>query len=217
MKYSQSQSYSEMVRKLNFTNIVQFLIKRLLFRVCEMLWKLFRIFAANPSTYFFMIIKTKKYKLPTNTYIKLAFFNIAQEWWWAWLIPPAIFGIFAAFGLWGWGIGVALTLTILYCLFWLAQFAGITQHENTKMLFDRFSYEITSRQILMKLDAKRGMPIQWDKIQKVKVGKDHFLLIMSKVQLLYLPFSIFKDHELKFMNAILKRKKLVTGSSKGEK
>ncbi|MEM6298508.1 MAG: YcxB family protein [Bacteroidota bacterium] len=136
--------------------------------------------------------------------------NIAREWWWAWLIPIPIFGILAAFGLWGWAIGVTITLVTLYCLFWLAQFAAVTQHENTKILFERFAYEITSRQILIKIDAKRGMPVQWDKIQSAQKKKNHFILRLSRVQFIYLPFSIFKsEHEIKFLETILKRKQLL--------
>lgn len=161
-----------------------------------------------------MIIKTKKYKLPTSTYIRVAFLNIMREWWWVWIIPVVVLAGFSAFGLWGWGIGIALTLSILYILFWLAQFAAVTQHENTKILFDRFSYEITSRQILIKLDQKRGMPIQWDQIQRARIGKDHFLLILSRVQMIYLPFNIFKEHEMKLMEKILNRKSLLSPKNK---
>lgn len=159
-----------------------------------------------------MVIKTKKYQLPTSTYIKVALLNIMREWWWVWIIPVVLLIGLSAFGYWGWGIGIALGLSVLYVLFWLAQFAAVTQHENTKILFERFSYEITSRQILIKIDKKRGMPIQWDKIQRARVGKDHFLLILSKVQMIYLPFSIFKDHEMKFLQTILRRKKLLPGT-----
>ena len=34
------------------------------------------------------------------------------------------------------------------------------------MLFERFSYEINSQQILMKLNAREGMPMKWDQIKK---------------------------------------------------
>ena len=77
-----------------------------------------------------MVIKTKKYQLDTGLYIKKSMLNIAKEWWWAWLIPIAVFAIFFAFGLWGWGLGISITLLVVYVLFWLAQFTAITQHEN---------------------------------------------------------------------------------------
>ncbi|MGF1532724.1 MAG: hypothetical protein ACFCUI_03405 [Bernardetiaceae bacterium] len=160
-----------------------------------------------------MVIKTKKYQLPAKLYIRLSFFHVMREWWWVWTIPVLILVILSAFGYWGWGIGIALTLSVLYILFWLAQFAAVTQHENTKVLFDRFSYEITSRQILIKLDEKRAMPIQWDKIQTAQMGKDHFLLRLSRVQLIYLPFNIFREHDIKFMEMILKRKKLLPSAA----
>jgi hypothetical protein len=158
-----------------------------------------------------MIVKTKKYQLPTSTYINLAFQNIMREWWWAWLVPVAIMLIPLAYppAFW-WCFGIALTAMILYVVFWLIQFTGITQMEQNKILFDRLAYEIDSRQILIKLNSRQGMPITWDKIQKVRKAKDHFLLIISKGQLIHLPFKIFRsEHEIRFMETLLKRKNLL--------
>ncbi|WP_020529522.1 YcxB family protein [Flexithrix dorotheae] len=155
-----------------------------------------------------MIVKTKKYKLETKTYIWLAFKNILVDLWWVWLIPAAILiGSFFIEGALGWGIGISITLIVLYILFWLIQFTGITQMEQNKILFEKLSYEIDSRQILIKLNSKQGMPVTWDKIQKVKQGKDEYLFILSKAQFIHLPYKIFKsDNEVKFIETILKRK-----------
>jgi len=77
------------------------------------------------------------------------------------------------------------------------------------MLFERFSYEITSQQILMKLNAREGMPMKWDQIKSAKVGKDYFLLVINKAQLVHLPFKIFNsDNERKFVLSILRTKGL---------
>ena len=76
-------------------------------------------------------------------------------------------------------------------------------------MFEKLSYEITSQQILIKLDTKRGMPMKWENIKRAIVGKDAFVFIVNKAQLIHLPFKIFKSHnEVKFIETILKRKGL---------
>lgn len=153
-----------------------------------------------------MIVKTKKYKLTTGTYIKLAMGNIVREQWWVFLIAVAIgCGAFIIWS-WWWIIGALIALT-LYFLFWLIQFAGVTQLEQNKILFERLSYEINSQQVLIKVNPKQGMPLKWDMIKKARIGKDYFLLIVSKAQMVHLPFRIFNtENEKKFMETILKRK-----------
>ncbi|MDF9799458.1 hypothetical protein OKW21_004721 [Catalinimonas alkaloidigena] len=153
-----------------------------------------------------MIVKTKKYKLETGTYIKLAMLNIVKEQWWVFLIAVAI--ACGAFFIWSWwwiiGAGIAL---VLYFLFWLIQFAGVTQLEQNKILFERLSYEINSQQLMIKVNPKQGMPLKWEMIKKAQIGKDYFLLIVSKAQLVHLPFRIFNtENEKKFVETILKRK-----------
>ncbi|WPP49232.1 YcxB family protein [Catalinimonas niigatensis] len=153
-----------------------------------------------------MIVKTKKYKLETGTYIKLAMLNIVKEQWWVLLIAIAI--ACGAFFIWSWWwiIGAAIALT-LYILFWLIQFAGVTQLEQNKILFERLSYEINSQQVLIKVNPKQGMPLKWEMIKKAQIGKDYFLLIVSKAQMVHLPFRIFNtENEKKFVETILKRK-----------
>lgn len=153
-----------------------------------------------------MIVKTKKYKLETGTYIKLAMLNIVKEQWWVFLIAVAI--ACGAFFIWSWWwiIGAAIALT-LYFLFWLIQFAGVTQLEQNKILFERLSYEINSQQVLIKVNPKQGMPLKWEMIKKAQIGKDYFLLIVSKAQMVHLPFRVFNtENEKKFVETILKRK-----------
>ena len=160
-----------------------------------------------------MIVKTKKYKLPTGTYIKLALKNVLLEQWWVILIALAIAsGAFFVFS-WWWIIGAVLGYG-LYVLFWLIQFAGVTQLEQSKILFEKLSYEITSQQILIKVNPRQGMPIKWENVRKAIIGKDYFLLIITKAQLIYLPFRIFNtEHERKFIETILKRKGYVKEKS----
>ena len=156
-----------------------------------------------------MIVKTKKYQLSTKKYIKLGMLNILRSQWWVILIALAIGAMTFVIPSNWWWIG-SLTAFVLYGLFWLIQFAGVPQLEQNKILFERLNYEITSQQILIKLNPKQGMPMKWENIKKAFIGKDFFLLVISKAQFIYLPFKIFNsDNERKFMETILRRKNYI--------
>lgn len=154
-----------------------------------------------------MIVKTKNYKLDKKTYISLALKNILKRQGWIaalgafviclmYIFVPSIWWFVAAFV----GLG-------LYILFWYIQFYGVTQLEQGKMLFEKFSYEITSQQIIMKLNAREGMPIKWDQITRAEQRKDDFVLFINKAQLIHLPYKIFNtDNERKFLASILRNK-----------
>jgi hypothetical protein len=157
-----------------------------------------------------MIAKTKKYQLPKNTYIKLALVQLLKQQWYLFLIPIAV--IAASFFLpgTGWYIGGALLIAALYILFWLIQFAGVTQLEQNKVMFEKLSYEIDSRQVLIKLNTKQGSPIQWSMIKSAYKGKDYFMLNISKAQFIHLPFKIFNsENDIKFVESVLKRKEYI--------
>ncbi|HMJ69513.1 MAG TPA: YcxB family protein [Cyclobacteriaceae bacterium] len=153
-------------------------------------------------------MKTRNYRMEKKDYIRLAFKNVLRQQWWVGLIAVAIcLGFIWVQSIW-WFIAAAVALGI-YLLFWWLQFYGVTQLDQGKMLFERYSYEITSQQILMKLNAREGMPIKWDQIKKAQIGKDHFLLFINKAQLIYLPFKIFNtENEKKFVQSVLKTKGL---------
>ncbi len=156
-----------------------------------------------------MIVKTRNYRLEKKDYIKMALKAILLQQWWVSLIVVAIcLGYVWIPSIWwfiGAGIGAAL-----YLLFWWIQFYGVTQLDQGKMLFERFSYEITSQQIVMKLNAREGMPMKWDQIKRAQLGKDYFLLFVNKAQLIHLPFKIFNtDNERKFLTSILRNKGLI--------
>ena len=153
-----------------------------------------------------MVVKTKKYKLATGKYIRLGLSNVLRQQWWVILIALAIAS--GAFWIWSvWWIIGAVAGYGLYVLFWVIQFAGVAQMEQSKILFERLSYEITSQQILIKLNPRQGMPIKWDNVKRAKIGKDHYLLVISKAQLIYLPYKVFNsENERRFMETILKRK-----------
>jgi hypothetical protein len=156
-----------------------------------------------------MIVKTRNYRLERPLYIKLALGSVLRQQWWT--IPIAV-GICLLY-LWipsFWWVFAGVMAYGLYVLFWLIQFYGVTQLDQGKMLFERFSYEITSQQIVMKISAREGMPLKWDQIQRAKVGKDFYLLFVNKAQLIHLPFKIFNtDNERKFVNSILRTKGLI--------
>lgn len=156
-----------------------------------------------------MIVKTKKYKLENGTYIKLGLRNVLREQWWVGLIVIALCcGYIWIPNIW-WFIGTGIA-AVLYVLFWVIQFAGVSQMEQSKMWFERMGYEINSQQILIKINSKQGMPIKWDQIKRARKGKDYFLLVMNKAQLIHLPFRIFNtENERKFVETILKRKNLI--------
>lgn len=155
-----------------------------------------------------MVVRTKNYRLEKKTYIRFALTSVLKQQWWVALIVLAICaGYFWVASIW-WFIG-ALIGAGLYLLFWWIQFYGVTQLDQGKMLFERFSYEITSQQIIMKLNAREGMPMKWDQIKRAKVGKDYFLLVINKAQIVHLPFRIFNtENERKFVLSILKNKGL---------
>jgi hypothetical protein len=158
-----------------------------------------------------MIVKTRNYRLEKKDYRRFALYNILKQQWWVSLIVIAIcLGYLWIPSLW-WFFG-ALTGSGLYLLFWWIQFFGVTQLEQSKMLFERLSYEINSQQLVIKLNAREGMPLKWDQIKSASVGKDYFLFFVNKAQLIHLPFKIFNtENERKFVLSILKTKGLIKG------
>ncbi|HAA11616.1 MAG TPA: hypothetical protein DCE41_07915 [Cytophagales bacterium] len=153
-----------------------------------------------------MNVKTKKYKLETKTYVRIGMMGVVRKQWWVGLIVLALCSMtFLVPSAW-WVIGTLIAL-VLYLLFWLIQFYGLPQLEQNKFLFERLSYEINSKQILMKLNPRQGMPITWDKIKRARVSGDDITLYLSKVQVIHLPKKIFNtDNERKFVESILRRK-----------
>jgi hypothetical protein len=158
-----------------------------------------------------MIVKTRNYRLEKKVYIRMALKNILRKQWWVSLVVVALCLPYIWIPSIWWFIG-AFVGAGLYLLFWWIQFYGVTQLEQGKMLFERFSYEITSQQIIMKINPREGMPMKWDQIQSAEVTKDAFVLFVNKAQLIHMPFKIFNtDNERKFVNSILKTKGLVKG------
>jgi len=159
-----------------------------------------------------MIVRTKNYKLEKKAYIRIALTSILKQQGWMAAVGALVlclcYFIPGADSIW-WFIGAVLGVG-LYILFWWIQFYGVTQLEQGKMLFEKFSYEISSQQILMKINAREGMPLKWDQIQKAVVDKDSFSLFVNKAQIIHWPFRIFNtDNERKFVNSVLRTKGLI--------
>jgi len=153
-----------------------------------------------------MLVKTKNYRFEKKDYVRLAMSNILRQQWWVSLIVVAICLLYFWIPSIWWFIGAGIAV-LLYLLFWWIQFYGVTQLEQGKMLFERLSYEINSQQVVIKLNAREGMPMKWDQIKGAKVGKDYFLLMVNKAQLIHLPFKIFNsENERKFLTSILRNK-----------
>ena len=181
-----------------------------------------------------MIVKTKKYALDQKTYINIALRQwLKDNWKWA-FVPLGLIILNAILNVTGlypniWIYIVIVLLTILYVLFWAVQITGIAQMEQSKALFQKYVYEIDSRQILMRISVKEGGLLKWEQISNVVKDKDAYILFLNnadalkntkanwiarvvtkglaKAQFLYLPYNIFtSEHDLKFTDAILRRK-----------
>ena len=153
-----------------------------------------------------MIVRTKKFQMEKGQYIRKGFYNLLSEQWWVILIYLLLCSMnFYIPSIW-WIIGSSIAL-ILYVLFWLIQFFGVTQVEQSSYMFERLSYEISSNQIMMKINNKQGMPIKWDTVKKVKIQKDCFLFKLNIVQFIIFPYKVFNnENEIRFIKSILSRK-----------
>jgi hypothetical protein len=162
-----------------------------------------------------MIVKTKKFSLDKKIYIKKAFadqFKKIQIWL---LIPVAV----AILGLvlhftgtyknW-WILITAIIGGVLFVLFWYAQFYAAANMDQNKQMFDKFMYEIDSRQILVKINAKEGGIVKWDTIKSAEKDASGFFLHISRGQFLHFPNEVFNsDHDFKLFESILRRKSLL--------
>ena len=153
-----------------------------------------------------MIVRTKKFQMEKGQYIRKGFYNLLLEQWWVILIYLLVCSMnFYIPSIW-WIVGSSTAL-ILYVLFWLIQFFGVTQVEQSSYIFERLSYEISSNQIMMKINNKQGMPIKWDTVKKVKIQKDCFLFKLNIVQFIIFPYKVFNnENEIRFIKSILNRK-----------
>lgn len=154
-----------------------------------------------------MKVTTKKYQLPSSKYIGIATkVLLKSQWKWAGIPLLVLLLGFVLPGFWWW-FSFALAIPLVYLLFWWIQFAGFTQHESGKMFFYKMAYQIDGKNILLMVDAKHYMPLEWKNIKKVYKLKNAYVLTLSKAQMIYLPFDIFRsESDLKLTDTIMKRK-----------
>ncbi len=158
-----------------------------------------------------IVVKTKKYALDKQFYIKFALETSLKEFWYAWFVPLLILciPIFVSGAFW-WCFGIALLLSLLFLLFWGAQFAAVTQAEQAKIMFEKMFYELDSKNVTIKRTETEGFMIAWDKFQRADIRKDAFVLWLTRGQFFYLPFSIFaKEQDLKMVEGLINRRNLV--------
>jgi hypothetical protein len=158
-----------------------------------------------------MIAKTKKYQLTSKEYVRAGMWCLFREQWKYIGVPLGIilFALIMPDEKW-WFIISGLIVFSLYVGFWYIQYLGVTQMEQGKILFEKLSYEIDSRQILIKLNERQGSPIKWEMIQKVYKRKNDYLFIMGRGQFFLFPFKIFSnENDLRFVDSILTRKELI--------
>ncbi len=156
-----------------------------------------------------MIVKTKGYELTPATFKNIGIRHAIKDLWWVFALPLVLIILTVVFNTIWWGVA-ALVLIGLYLLFWYIMFAGITQMEQYKTMFQKMKYDITSQQIMMKINPKQGMPVQWKQVKSAKVDDKAITLFLSRAQFIHLPRRIFNtDMDIKFVESILKRKGLV--------
>lgn len=156
--------------------------------------------------------KTKKYQQDVNQFVQLGLMLVFKKWWYAFLVPIAMIVTGIVFGgatLW-WMLGLSVLVTILYALFWGAQFYGLSQLPQGKPWFEKYHYEFHNKSLLVKKSEREGMELSWDKFQKVSKNKSGFIFHMSAVQFIFLPFSVFSsENDIKFVELLLRRKNLM--------
>ena len=157
-----------------------------------------------------MLVKTRKYALSKKRYLRLVYVGFLQKHGIWILLAYALLnaGVFL-WPSWWWAVASTVAL-LLYLLFWLLQFKGVTYLEQFKMFFERLSYEIDSRQIMIKLSAREGMPVPWTKIKRARMGNDGFVFYLNVAQIIHIPFKVFhSDHEIKVVETLLRRKQYI--------
>lgn len=158
-----------------------------------------------------MKVVTKRYELAKKKYIGLGTkILLKSEAKWA-FIPALviIIGLFIPRGF-GWMLTLALVGALGYIGFRILQMVGFTQHEMSKAFFQKVNYELDGKHLLLKVDAKNGMPIEWKNFKKVYKLKEGYLLLIARGQFIFLPYTVFKtENEKKLTETIFSRKNLI--------
>lgn len=180
---------------------------------------------ANP-----LAIRTKKYQLDKNVYTRLALGQVWRKDWWYALIPLVLFLLPAIFSFSWWWVAAAVVVTILFVLLRSAQVMSVTQMEQGSPLFEKLTYEIDQRQILLKRNEREGMTMTWDMIQKVQKTDDAYMMWLQPPNdaqmpggwkgwlartfqvpvFIQIPYRIFNGpNDQKLLESIMRRKNLL--------
>ncbi|WP_235861308.1 hypothetical protein [Pontibacter flavimaris] len=180
---------------------------------------------ANP-----LAIRTKKYQLDKNDYTRMALGQVWRKSWWQALIPLVLFLLPAVFSFSWWWVAGAVIVTLLFVLLRSAQVMSVTQVEQGSPLFEKLTYEVDPRQILLRRNEREGMALTWDMIGRAQKKDNGYMLWLqppSKEQLpggwkgwvartfqvpvfIFMPFRIFNSpNDLKLMESYLRRKSLI--------
>ena len=163
-----------------------------------------------------MTVNTKKLALDKKKYVKLAISRQMKKSW-IWLLIPAAIALLGlglhfsgVYKNW-WILITAIVGGLLFVGFWYVQFYAATQMEQNAQMFDKFAYEIDSRQILVKVNQKEGGVIKWDTIQSAeKLADGGFLLHVARGQFFHFAANVFNsEHDQKLLESILRRKNLL--------
>ena len=175
-------------------------------------------------------IRTKKTQFDTNTYTRLAMIEVWKKDWVYALVPFALGLLPALFVHSWWWLALAVVLTVLFALFRSAQVTGVTQMEQSKPLFERMSFDIDSKQLLLRVGPEKAMQLTWDMIGRARRDPDAYLLYLKPGTppegmapwrlwlartfdvpvFLHLPLRIFNSpNDLKHFESLLRRKSLL--------
>ena len=177
-----------------------------------------------------LAIRTKKTQFDTNTYTRLAMTEVWKKDWVYALIPFALGLLPAIFLPSWWWLVLAVVLAVLFVLLRSAQVTGVTQMEQSKPLFERMSFEMDQKQLLLRVGPEKAMQLTWDMIGRVRRDADAYLLYLKPGTppadtapwrqwlartfdvpvFLHLPLRIFNSPtDLKLFEALLRRKSLL--------
>ena len=180
-----------------------------------------------------LAIRTKKSQLTTDAYTKTVMAEVWKTDWVYALIPFALGLLPVVFVHSWWWLVLAVVLTVLFVLFRSAQVTGVTQMEQSKPLFERMSFEMDNKQLLLRVGPEkegRAMQLTWDMIGKARRDAEAYTLYLKPGTppeglaawrlwlartfdvpvFLHLPYKIFNaDNDRKLFEALLRRKNLL--------
>ncbi|HEX8326226.1 MAG TPA: hypothetical protein VF629_01710 [Hymenobacter sp.] len=177
-----------------------------------------------------LAIRTKKSQLTTDAYTRMVMGEVWKKDWVYALIPFALGLLPAIFAPSWWWLVLAVVLTVLFVLFRSAQVTGVTQMEQSKPLFERMSFEMDQKQLLLRVGPEKAMQLTWDMIGRARRDPDAYLLYLKPGTppeglaawrlwlartfdvpvFLHLPQRIFNSpNDVKLFEALLRRKNLL--------